>query len=97
MVAEKLAKRFFISGAVQGVGYRFFAQAVAARLGIAGYVRNLFDGRVEVYAIGEAAQLDGLQRELQGGPRMASVSEVAVRSAEVLPEYSNDFIIEQGE
>jgi len=91
---ETLAKRFFVSGAVQGVGFRFFAERIAARLGIAGYVKNLFDGRVEVYAIGTAAQLDALKRELQRGPRMASVDEVTESDAEILPEFSRGFIIE---
>jgi acylphosphatase len=95
MVTEQIARRLLISGSVQGVGYRFFAQDVAARLGIAGYVRNLFDGRVEVYAIGDAKQIEELQVELQRGPRMASVSQVDVSNAELLPEYSHNFTIEQ--
>jgi hypothetical protein len=49
---ETQAKRFFVSGMVQGVGFRFFAERTAASLGVGGYVKNLFDGRVEVYAIG---------------------------------------------
>src|SRR6266478_5991205 len=44
-VVNTLAKRFYVSGAVQGVGFRFFAEGVAARMGVAGYVKNLFDGR----------------------------------------------------
>jgi acylphosphatase len=91
---ETLAKRFYVSGAVQGVGFRFFAERIAARLGIAGYVKNLFDGRVEVYAIGTPAQLDTLKRELQRGPRMASVDEVTESDAECLPEFSRGFTIE---
>jgi acylphosphatase len=90
-----LAKRFYVSGRVQGVGYRFFAERVASQIGVAGYVRNLFDARVEVYAIGNAAQLDSLKRELQRGPRMASVDQIAEVDAEVLTEYSSDFSIEQ--
>ena len=69
---EILAKRFYVSGEVQGVGFRFFAERVAARLDVSGYVKNLFDGRVEVYAIGSAAQLEALKNELRRGPRMAS-------------------------
>ena len=45
---EKQAKRFYVSGQVQGVGYRYFVQQVAERLGLMGYVRNLRDGRVEL-------------------------------------------------
>jgi acylphosphatase len=92
---ETLAKRFYVSGIVQGVGFRFFAERVAAQLGIAGYVKNLFDGRVEVYAIGNAAQLDALKDELRRGPRMATVSLLTEADAEVLPAFSNDFTIER--
>jgi len=48
------ARRWFIGGRVQGVGYRYFAQRAASGLGLRGYARNLDDGRVEVYAIGAA-------------------------------------------
>ena len=46
------ARRWLIRGRVQGVGFRYFAQRAAAELGLTGYVRNLDDGRVEVYAAG---------------------------------------------
>jgi acylphosphatase len=92
---EIVAKRFYVSGAVQGVGFRFFAERVAVRLDVAGYVKNLFDGRVEVYAIGNAAQLDSLKNELRRGPRMAAVDHVTEAEAEVLSAYSNGFTIER--
>ena len=79
---------------VQGVGYRFFAQRVAERLGLAGYVKNLRDGRVEVYAIGTTDQLHSLRAELERGPRAASVSTVAEEEAAVALPYSNGFGIE---
>ena len=90
-----LAKRFYVSGIVQGVGFRFFAEVAAERLGIAGYVKNMFDGRVEVYAIGNAAQLDGLEKELWRGPRMAGVEKVTQSDAEIMPEYANGFTVER--
>jgi acylphosphatase len=92
---EILAKRFCVSGAVQGVGFRFFVERAAARLGIAGYVKNLLDGGVEVYAIGSAARLDELKSELSRGPRMASVEQVTESDAEILPELSRGFTIER--
>ncbi len=88
------AKRFYVSGSVQGVGYRFFAQLVAARLGVHGYVKNLFDGRVEVYAIGTNEQLRALRSELKRGPRGAIVEEVGEDAAETIAEYANGFSIE---
>jgi acylphosphatase len=94
-VADSIrAMRFYVSGSVQGVGYRFFAQLVAARLGVHGYVKNLFDGRVEVYAMGTDEQLREMRRELKRGPRGASVEEVGEDAAEMLPEYSKGFSIE---
>ncbi len=72
----KIAKKFVVSGRVQGVGYRFFAERVANQLGIHGYVKNLWDGNVEVYAIGDAASLEELKRQLAEGPRSAQVSGV---------------------
>jgi acylphosphatase len=92
---ETLAKRFYVSGTVQGVGFRFFVAREAEKLGIAGYVNNLYDGRVEVYAIGNAAQLDALKNALWRGPYMAGVENVVERDAEFLTDYSTRFVIEQ--
>ncbi len=78
---------------VQGVGYRFFAQRVAESLGVAGYVKNLRDGRVEVYAIGTPEQLGELRGELERGPRHASVSGVSEEDAEVLSRWADGFTI----
>ena len=94
---ETQAKRFFVSGRVQGVGFRFFAERTAASLGVGGYVRNLFDGRVEVYATGTPEQMDALRDALRRGPRMAAVHRVEELDAELLPEYARTFSIEGDE
>jgi acylphosphatase len=91
---ETQAKRFYVSGRVQGVGYRFFAERTAGSLNISGYVRNLYDGRVEVYAIGSAEQLDTLRNALRCGPRMATVDGVDEEDADLLRKYTNGFFIE---
>jgi len=91
---RRIALRFLVSGTVQGVGYRFFAQRAAARLGVAGYAKNLRDGRVEVYAIGTETSLSDLRRELQRGPAASSVSGVTAQSAEIEPQSAADFSIE---
>jgi acylphosphatase len=70
---DRLARRYFIRGRVQGVGFRFFIERVAHELGIRGYTRNLEDGRVEVYAIGTPEQLEELVGYLRRGPRWADV------------------------
>ena len=80
---------------VQGVGFRFFAARAAERLGLAGYVANLPDGRVEVYAIGNAAQIEALRTELQRGPRMARVERVTEQDAEILARNTGGFSIER--
>ena len=76
MPEHRIAKQYFVSGTVQGVGYRYFAQQIARRLGLNGFVRNLRDGRVEVYAVGSAELLERLKAELHRGPSGAHVSSV---------------------
>jgi acylphosphatase len=88
------ARRYFISGGVQGVGFRFFAERLAEKLALSGYVRNLRDGRVEVYAVGSAEQLRALRDELERGPRFASVSAVAEEPAELMPQHLSGFTVE---
>ena len=79
----KLAKRWVVRGSVQGVGFRMFVQRKAASLGISGWVRNLDDGNVEVYAAGTASQLDDLASALHQGPRLAEVRSVDEREESV--------------
>jgi acylphosphatase len=93
-VSKQIAKRFYISGMVQGVGYRFFAQRSAAKYGVSGYVKNLYDGRVEVYAIGAEDAIRSLRGDLKRGPFAASVDEVAEDDAEFLDEFANSFSVE---
>ncbi len=79
-----MARRFLISGRVQGVGYRYFATQAARETGVTGWVRNLDDGRVEVYANGTEAQLDDFEGRLRVGPRFAEVRSVEASEAPVL-------------
>jgi acylphosphatase len=72
-VDARHARRWYISGRVQGVGYRYFAQRAANALGLGGYARNLDDGRVEVYATGPAEALSEFAGQLRQGPRWAEV------------------------
>jgi acylphosphatase len=91
---EISAKRFYVSGIVQGVGYRYFVERAARHLSLAGYVRNLRDGRVETYAIGSAASLDLLRTRLESGPGGASVSGVVEEAAEIEARFTETFSIE---
>ena len=92
---SKLAKKFLIAGRVQDVGFRYFADRWASQLGIAGYVKNLWDGNVEVYAIGEAFALEELKRQLAEGPRSARVAAID-ESEEPVDKRYNRFMIEGG-
>lgn len=78
-----IARRYFVRGRVQGVGYRYFAQRAAVQLGVGGYVRNLDDGRVEVYAAGTPEQLSEFAGLLWTGPRFAGVRGVEEQEAAV--------------
>ena len=86
------AKDYLIRGRVQGVGYRYFAQASAGRYGIQGYARNLSNGDVEVHAEGDAAALQLFREDLQLGPRMAHVVEIVESNSAVAGSYSSFLI-----
>jgi acylphosphatase len=88
----KAARRWFIRGRVQGVGYRYFAQREAMALGLTGYTRNLDDGRVEVYAAGPASKLDDLAGRLHRGPQWSDVRSIDENEAAV--ETRDSFVIE---
>jgi len=55
----------FYSGSVQGVGFRFTAEAIAAKLGVCGWVKNLPSGQVEIVAEAEEKALDDFLSEMQ--------------------------------
>jgi acylphosphatase len=78
---------------VQGVGYRFFTQRAAERLGIGGFVRNLWDGRVEVLAMGTPEQHKELRTLLERGPMGSDVTEVLEEPAAAEAQYESEFVI----
>jgi len=63
-----------VEGLVQGVGFRWFVMRKAESLDLSGHVRNLYDGNVEVLAIGNEGMLHELIKALRIGPRAARVS-----------------------
>jgi acylphosphatase len=93
MVTNRIARRYLISGIVQGVGFRYFTQDEAERLRLSGYVRNLRDGRVEVYAIGSQENLARLRTILERGPRGAMVQHVVEEPAQIDPRFAEEFSI----
>ena len=82
MTEPNEARRYTVRGRVQGVGFRWFVEAEAHKLRIAGWVRNTSDGAVELMAVGTRAQLAALQAKLWQGPRAARVDDVEERPAD---------------
>lgn len=78
-----VGRLFLITGRVQGVGFRFFAEDVATREGLSGYVRNLPDGRVEAYVEGDVEAVARFERAVRLGPPGARVD--AVETTVVAP------------
>ncbi len=91
MARETIARQYHVRGRVQGVGFRYFVQKEAVRIGVKGYTRNLDDGRVEVYATGSAAQLSELEGLLYKGPRWSDVHGVETRE-EAVRKFTDFFI-----
>lgn len=91
MSSHKTARLYRVRGRVQGVGFRYFVEQEANSLGLSGWVRNVDDGSVEVYAAGNQAQLSELAGLLRKGPRWAEVRGV-VESEAPLENYSGFFV-----
>ena len=88
-MGNKIARRFFISGDVQGVGFRFFAQRAAAKHQVVGFVKNLDDGRVEALAEGPAQSVEAFKNELAAGPRFSSVDHLEELNIDPSGSYSS--------
>ena len=78
------ARRWFVSGRVQGVGFRNYIQKHARKLGLTGYAKNLADGQVEVHAVGESPTLDSLSGYVRRGPMLADVRTVDEQAADLV-------------
>ena len=80
----------FVSGRVQGVGFRFFAINRANAYGITGWVKNLYDGRVEIEAEGKKQNLLLFLNDMRIGPRSAHVSNVLEKWQDIsAPRYES--------
>lgn len=74
----RVARRFLVSGHVQGVGFRWFTHEAARREGLSGVVRNRPDGSVEAEVEGEAASVERFEMALRRGPSRSRVTGVEV-------------------
>ncbi len=86
-----VARRYILSGRVQGVGFRYFAERAARATGVAGWARNLDDGRLEVYASGTRPQLEEFESRLRSGPPRADIR--GFEAAEAAPLDAQGFSI----
>ncbi|MGB7847984.1 MAG: acylphosphatase [Candidatus Acidiferrum sp.] len=91
---ELQARRFVVTGRVHGVGFRNYAEHVAGKIGVQGYVRNRENGSVEVLAMGNMEQLGQMREALQKGPAMSRVSGVTEVPDQVDRNYLGQFSIE---
>jgi len=82
-VGEKVARRAVVSGRVQGVGFRFFAERAARTSGVSGWVRNRPDGTVETVAEGDRESVARYFEMLRSGPPGSRVTSVADEDTEV--------------
>jgi acylphosphatase len=92
-----VARRYRITGRVQGVGYRNFVEHTAGKLNVDGYVRNRRDGSVEVFAMGTDDELQKLRKALERGPIMAQVGRVSEEASDVEAKYVGNFTVEYTE
>ena len=92
-----VARRYVVTGRVQGVGYRNFVEHTAGKIHVAGYVRNRRDGSVEVFAMGPPEELLKLRKALERGPMMAQVGRVSEEPGEVEAKYLGNFTVEFSE
>ncbi len=93
MAEEELSRlHAIVEGRVQGVGFRFFVQETANALGLTGWVRNRWDGSVEVLAEGQREKLEQLLNALYRGPRSAIVDQVTPEWQLASGEYGGFYV-----
>lgn len=80
---------FFISGYVQGVGYRQFVKNTAKKLGLTGWVKNSTDGRVEVLLQGEKENIEKIGELLRKGSMLAEVKDMQIKWENITENFSS--------
>jgi acylphosphatase len=82
-----------VEGLVQGVGFRWFVYRKAEALGLTGWVRNLYNGSVEIEAEGDRSLLEELIKEVKVGPRSARVTNLRIEWKDSKPPHYQWFDI----
>lgn len=83
----------FLSGRVQGVGFRNFTQRAARQLNIGGWVKNLADGRVELIAEGDQKAIEAFKKQIRRGPRPAKVENLEIKAEQPMGLSPDQFDI----
>jgi len=83
MANDKIQKHVFLSGRVQGVGFRAFTRKQASSLGIKGWVKNLADGRVEIKIEGDSSSVKQMVNRVKEGPSFARVEDIEINDEKV--------------
>jgi acylphosphatase len=83
MTKNIIQKHIFISGRVQGVGFRAFTRKEASSRGIKGWVKNLADGRVEIIIQGEREDIKDMIKRIKEGPSFARVDDIEISDEEI--------------
>jgi acylphosphatase len=84
--AAMAAKHIIVYGRVQGVGFRYFVQAAAERLGLTGSVCNCPDSTVEIFVAGNPRRIEEFIQQVMKGPSLARVNNLEIRD---LPDPQN--------
>ena len=91
MSANELCVKGYVSGRVQGVGFRYFAMRHANELKVFGYAKNLRDGRVEFLLKGNRESVQSMVEKLHEGPSFSVVTDVELSECEC-EEIENRFL-----
>lgn len=86
--ATPVRRTVYFSGCVQGVGFRYTAESIAARYAVTGFVRNLHDGRVELVAEGSETELDRFQDAVEQALQ-ANIREVSATNTTATGEFAS--------
>jgi len=94
MAKHKMA-HIYVEGMVQGVGFRFFVERHAIRLGLFGWVRNLYDGRVEIHTEGSEENINSFIEIMKEGPPSARLTNISIETEEIRRLNYKNFTIRQ--
>jgi len=88
MIENIKTYRVVLFGRVQGVGFRYFVESIASKYNISGYVRNIFDRKVEVVCQGEEEDLKQFIDEIKKGPAFSAVTDIKIEEIKDSKKYS---------